>query len=403
MRTTSLRETFSNTTIRTTVLTGAVTETSSESTYVTLDNSRNDVVVNPKDSEGWRSPSPYFGSFKRASPALVSGTLENKQYRFTHQVHTLQGVLTDTQMQSLMPTYNEYAQAEVKALNRLADRKMSALETVAEMRQSVDGLSRNARSLVAFAMAAKRRDWKAAARAIGVDPASRRSKRAVTRIHAQGQSFGAAWLNYWFGIQPIVSDMVAIVGFMSDDETLRRLKVKSKGRFKGKTTRSGTVVPQNNYSLPWEAQIERTAFVSFFGKITAEHFRRAVTYGAVDVPATAWALAPWSFVIDWVLPVSEVLKAQTAGVGIAFKGGTRTLRVKSSAKTGQASVRTTGWDRTSVMSTTGTVEQLRFIRTVYTGWPHPVSVWIKDPFDLWKGVTSLALLANVINPKNLRR
>jgi len=54
-------------------------------------------------------------------------------------------------------------------------------------------------------------------------------------------------------------------------------------------------------------------------------------FGLANPLSIAWELVPWSFVVDWVLPVGEFLDACTATFGLTFKDGCRVETAKCTA------------------------------------------------------------------------
>lgn len=370
----------------------------STTTVKVKDLSRSDVVLNPVGVDGWRRPSDYVVDSVDVVTYKNESEVKNSTYRWELTHHAALGILSPRQIQSALPGYFEYAQAEVKAMNNLADRKASLAESVAELKSTAQGLAQNAKKLDRFLFHVMNRRYASAAAALGLDPASRRTSKAVRRAKAQTMSVSSAWLEFWFGISPIVSDMVALAAFMSGDSIHQKLRVKGMGRFTDKTvvTGSSSFGSPITRNVTWQAEVERSAFVSLTGQISAPQLRKLAVYGAADVSQALWARKPHTFLIDWVIPVSEVLRAQSAGVGITFRGGTRTLRVLSNAVTrpSRLTASSTIYTQISNQDSPGIVRQLILRRSTYETWPKPMTLWIKDPFGLWKTITSLALLGS---------
>lgn len=390
----------------------------------TFSSSRSDIVINAKSVTGWRKPSAYSCSVEQHDIGAISYSATRLPDRYNPTrppqpgwFHASCGALytqpgraapnnrVDTVMlNAALPSVAFAQQAVIKARNNVADRKASFATSFVEMRSSVAGLARNASSINAFLIAASRRDWFNAAKALGLGPKSRRARRARDRTIAAGQGISSAWLNYWFGLSPIVSDMVAIAAFMSNDESVNRLRIKGSAvvpYLKRETIE--TLGPTSAWSGPYftsssSVLTESFAACSLWYKIPDAEFRRLVTFGAVDIPATLWAVVPWSFVVDWVLPVSEILKSMTATVGLTFIGGSLTRVTKISKS--PLSYSFSPYNASMVMETSSfhvnTVRGMKMIRSIYTSDPLPVGMWVKDPFDVWKGITSLALLSNLL-------
>lgn len=357
--------------------------------------SRSDIVRNPKGSDGWRRPSGYNVDSVDVVAYRNDSVCQNSTYKWELVHNAPLGVLTPAQISSALPGYFEYAQAEAKAMNNIANRKASLAESVAELKSTAKGLAQNAKKLDRFLFHVMNRRYVSAAAALGLDPAARRTSKVIGRLKNQTASVSTAWLEFWFGIQPIVSDMVALAAFMSGDSIHQKLRVKGMGRFIDSTTINGgsSFGAPGTRRVEWTAKVERSAYVSLVGLISAPQLRKLAVYGAADVPQAIWAIQPSSFLVDWVLPVSEILRAQTAGVGITFRGGTLTRRILSTSKTLPSKLTAgSNFKELSSSDSDGLVRQLVLRRTTYESWPSPMTLWVKDPFDLWKTITSLSLL-----------
>lgn len=384
---------------------------------VTWKRSRSAIVRNPKGPDGWRKPSPYYACITHNDPGTVRVTGYSGEGIYRRDFEWYGTIFVNVPggaavchsvdkktLEANLPTQFAAEKALVKALNNVADRKASFSESVAELRSSVVGLARNATQINEFLSAALKRDWFRAGTALGLNPRSRKARRARDRTIAAGQGLSSAWLNYWFGLSPIVSDMVAIAAYMSDESVHNKLRVKGSATVPiYRKTSVETIEPSFGYGMPG-IKSSSNVTINSYGKVSLTYtipdtdLRRLTTFGAVDIPATAWAILPWSFAIDWVIPVSEILKSLTASHGLNFRGGTMTKVVKISKdpiNTVVVPAISSQVIETNV-AIIGKVSGLLMERSVYKSDPKPVSLWVKDPFDVWKGVTSLALLTNLL-------
>lgn len=307
---------------------------------------------------------------------------------------------TERQLLNALPPESARAESEVRALNAVAGRKGKILESAAELRKSVEGLANNARSLEKFVVAVTRRDWAGAARALGVHPRARSARRARDRAVAAGGGVANAWLNYSFGIKPIIDDMVFAMVILGEPRTIR-LKGVGYGRLPVERT-SRRFTYGAHYSFPglaidYDHTIRRVSKCVLWYEVSTAALARFNELGLYSVPATIWALQPMSFVVDWVLPVQDVLQALTADVGLAFKAGTHTSMARfefsgfrgSCVEPGVVSLKE---DFTLQNNGVGVYMN----RTVYRTAPVPRPIYVKDPLSVWTAVTSLALLASSI-------
>jgi hypothetical protein len=82
----------------------------------------------------------------------------------------------------------------------------------------------------------------------------------------------------------------------------------------------------------WSLQEIRKDLVGCTVHLTYEQgnnlYRKAAQLGLIDPLEVAWEVLPWSFVVDWFLPVGNWLQTLSATAGLSFKGGSATRIVR---------------------------------------------------------------------------
>lgn len=408
---------------------------------------RSDIVINPIDEDGWRMPSPYsvtaYGGATIGSTWSSALTVWNSrngywyvQRTFTcaeggaYSWHHRQPVKIDpSDLDAHLPSLSAADASVVKARNNLADRKASFAESLLEGRQSISYMSGRSGQLLEFVRAAARRDPRRMARALGLSPKSRAAKKAYRRFklrepaHAKSLNRGqraefskagvnnisSAWLEYWFAISPIVADLGAIAAFIGEGAETQKYRVKGAG-FHGldQVITSSFHSEGVRYIEPYVTYTvvktyEPSCYTSLWYTIDSSDMRRMTRFGFTDLPQALWAVVPWSFAVDWVLPVSEVLRSLSATQGLTFKGGSTTRIVKAVAE-GNPQIHDPyendpdRYNDHSFDFSGGVAKGFRMERSVYAPneEPNPVTSWIKDPLDAWKATTILALLGSIL-------
>lgn len=364
-------------------------------------------VVKTKPIDGWRKPTAYEATV--IDQAYWSGQSNSYSLSKPNDVNTLEGYygmgnrVDDKALRNLLPFGNSKVQADVAAFAAVADKKGKLLESVAEAMGGIKTIRDNARMLALFGTSVAKRDWAAAARALGLLPKSRRARRARDRTVAAGGGLGSAWLNYSFGIKPIIDDMVFALIILGEDRSIRLKGVGYANLKPSKSIQTTKGSGAGAYGTgAWTTQYTRTikpfAKTVLWYEVRASYLARHNELGLYNVPATAWALVPFSFVVDWVVPVQSILAAWTSDVGLTFKGGTHTRFVEirdSGFNAVPVPMRGFGMDG-FLHSTKHRTRSLKMVRTVYDKPPYPTTLYVKDPLSVWTAVTSLALLASVI-------
>jgi hypothetical protein len=139
------------------------------------------------------------------------------------------------------------------------------------------------------------------------------------------------------------------------------------------------------------------------GKVTISHgytcrvgviqqdMRNAASLGLLNLATVAWELVPYSFVLDWLLPVGNFISAQTAFAGTAFEEGCESYHHKWKGTYTQTEY------RGAPCSLNATCEGAFLQRELLSGVPNTSKILTlanADELLGWdKVVTSLALLS----------
>lgn len=117
--------------------------------------------------------------------------------------------------------------------------------------------------------------------------------------------------------------------------------------------------------------------------------------GFTNPIALGWELLPWSFVLDWLLPIGPYLEALTNFDGLVFVDGFQTNFTKQHAS---LVIAFDGWDgvsnKANIKHFHGTYRERRIIlnRVKLTTFPRNRLPSIKNPFSMVHALNALALL-----------
>lgn len=136
------------------------------------------------------------------------------------------------------------------------------------------------------------------------------------------------YLAFKFGVEPLLNDVKTSAEYLAEfvlDEKrdIIAFRANNKRQFSDITVSTS----EGQYLLNGEMEI------SYVLKYTvdSDFARWASILGLVNPAEVAWELTPWSFVIDWLLPVQQWLEVQTNQVGLSFVTGTRKYRLRYTA------------------------------------------------------------------------
>jgi hypothetical protein len=129
------------------------------------------------------------------------------------------------------------------------------------------------------------------------------------------------FLAFQFGVAPVLADTYAAAQNLARynlgvDEPVLSFRSNSKRDF-------DTVIA----TVDGPVRINGTATVSIVVRyrVSNDVSRFLSSYGLVNPLEIAWEVLPWSFVIDWLVPVGKYLSDQTATVGLTFETGVKTV------------------------------------------------------------------------------
>lgn len=203
----------------------------------------------------------------------------------------------DTVPWARIPDRPSFTKLHIKLRNDSKDEVMNLAQNLAEYRQTSSMFVSLAKDVY--------KTWRQIRRTGGI-PRGRDSlsKRAANR-----------WLEYQYGLKPLMSDLYNTFERMNEiipRPVYRRVKANSK-----------FIRTDVQYeSAPGVIYRHRLSEVSLRSRMTAviQHntIRRAAEYGMVNPLMLAWEVIPYSFVVDWLIPVGDIISSLDAEVGLSY-------------------------------------------------------------------------------------
>lgn len=206
--------------------------------------------------------------------------------------------------------------ALVKARLKIKDQQFNAGQALAERKLTADLVSSNLGKIARAAAALRRGRLRQAAAALG-----------ISRKLYKDADFMANWLELQYGWKPLLSDIHGAVTTLSDLETARAglacITVTATTRDAADFNRS---VSQSSGVGPWiYSWLEREEYrckVSLTFTKSNPTLASAAQLGFTNPLALAWELLPFSFVVDWALPIGDYFSQLDASLGWTFNTGT---------------------------------------------------------------------------------
>jgi hypothetical protein len=128
-----------------------------------------------------------------------------------------------------------------------------------------------------------------------------------------GGAAGSQYLTYVFGLRPLMLDIEGIIDALVqrtyDRETSRAYASDSLDSTSNVLLHQGSLMTAYmEYTLNEKVEVRAGTLYAFSGRSMSDNLGVSLR----DIPAAAWELLPWSFVVDWFTNVGHLISALTA-------------------------------------------------------------------------------------------
>lgn len=206
--------------------------------------------------------------------------------------------------------------------SKLADQKVDVLTTLVESKSTVQMVANAAEDLFKFYRAVRKADVKSVKKLLK----KRQVKRAISRKW-KNKTAENRWLELQYGWSPLVGDIATALRevLCSSKPPAPLIKVVQSTKLNSDSynTREKGITVDNFFG------IYKTAC---YYTVNSHGMRQAAQWNLGNNPLlTAWELIPYSFVVDWFIPIGDFLTQFSASHGLQFVSGTSVTYIKYSA------------------------------------------------------------------------
>lgn len=265
-------------------------------------------------------------------------------------------------------------EAATKALNKIADQKVNLAENLATAGQTARMFAGASKNLADFLQSVYRDR--------SMRPYLLKSWRQISR-EGVPKSISDKYLEYVYGWKPLMQDVFSLSKLLKD-HSARSLLLHGEGKARRTepTKSSGFYAGSYNYGAYLDqGEEDATVRCSIWAQIDPNWTgaRALNQLGLLNPLSLVWEIMPWSFVVDWMVPIGPVLSALTAPAGLNFLDGS--LSVKTKTKIPYRTEEYAFWyDIEKHTPNTGDLIIKGYTRHTLGNWPLP-GIWFDpDPF-----------------------
>lgn len=213
-----------------------------------------------------------------------------------------------------------------------------------------------------------------------------------------------ATLAIQFGVRPLVADVFSAAEAAAKLVYNPRSKVRLRSKASLSDSTTKVTVGGNNSDERLTQVVKQTVTVRYVldYEISNSPLHTLQSFGLVNPAEIAWELMPWSFVVDWFLPVGNYIQNLSADAGLTYVGGVKTVVTTTEYFTTlewlDIPYNTKGsYRRVGCVNGYKKVESK--VRTVLTTPPSVRLPSFKNPFSFDHLVDAIALIRQRVHPK----
>lgn len=352
--------------------------------------------------KGWIPPTGYTllrREYTRAVGVCHTGVVKTNWSKYTgvvgsgrfNSLNHFNEVLSETTARQTLST----SKALTKARLKLKAGQVNLGVAFAERKATAMMLGDTTRRLALAVRETRRGNFRNAARALGI-------------IHDPGRPRGSNWTNHWlqlqYGWKPLLSDVYGAVDALSKRPLEDWIVTATAGdrdtdSWMNERWPEGVTYPTGNYDARRSAaERQRGVFVRLDAFPDHDLKMSLTSLGCTNPLLILWEVVPYSFVVDWAIPIGNWLDSLDALLGY-YKAYSSITTYNDVRWLDTGLSRT--WSQYSFVRNdfTGTKRLLEVKRAASSNVPLPPLPRFKDPRSLTHMANGLSLLAGAMGRK----
>lgn len=207
-----------------------------------------------------------------------------------------------------------YNRALALAMDNVKGQKSNFAQVVAERQQTTRLITDTVNRLSKAINGVRSGNFKQVSDSLGIS------------INPRKMSKNAAkdWLALQYGWKPLLGDVKGLAEHLARNHMARPLRIRAVGIAGGRIPERVVNHRQTDYGdFQWVyGESTTTAKVILEYEVSNDFIRQGSQLGITDPLTLGWELLPWSFVVDWFIPVGDFLSRLNYDSGLTYvKGG----------------------------------------------------------------------------------
>lgn len=269
---------------------------------------------------------------------------------------------------------NRRSRLITECLLKIKDQKLNLSENLATAVQTTNMFAQKSSTFLKALQAARRKEWSSMFSLLG-----------LSKDFKKRGSLSASYLEYIYGWKPLMQDIHGYWELLNEQLPGSNLVHAVRKLSKTRTGSNQLITGYDKFNAEW--RYTGRDMISLSGKIRNDYARQVARAGLLNPLSVAWEVVPYSFLIDWGMPIGNALEALDATTGLDFVGGYISLR-----QSGTVSYRHewVGSGRTTFQPGLGVQYSFSNVREKLTSFPFP-EIYVKSPFSTVHLLNALAL------------
>lgn len=265
----------------------------------------------------WLRPQPYTRYIKQKK--IISHKVvktSSPTLKFDVHAGTMNSVVTGASWNQVMVPSSVRSEAILKLHSKVADTKVDVMTFAAEAKSSYSMLVDAMADLVHMYKSVRRGNLREANRIM--------RSRGHARPRKVSKRPDERWLQYQYGWAPLIGDITTAISAFADKTEVPHI-------FAANVVSHFEPLPYND-SVKTIAAMGEYRLKCYYALKPSDSARTRAQWNLGSNPLlTAWELVPYSFVVDWFIPIGDLVAQLSSTDGLYFISGTESTKVSFTA------------------------------------------------------------------------